>query len=114
MADQEKVHNNPFSKEGLGKTVMDMGVVIAKLSTDMDWVKDTLKEIKETLEENNREYRRVVEEMRQEFDEKLSDHEERITDLEKKWSWLKGGLAGLGTIATIMMLIEVIHALGWL
>lgn len=109
---QIKVHPNPYSKEGLGQQVVDMSVAIAKLQTDMDWVKQALKDIKSLLDEEHQERNRMIDEFQEYVNKRLDDHEKRIQEQEERWSWTKGAIAGLSAITFILSLIQVLKLLG--
>jgi len=118
--DQIKIHPNPFSKEGLGQKVMDMGVAIAKLATDMEWVKDRLAEIIEKLEKNDREinemmksYQSYVDQRFEGVDEKFEALESRVEDLESFRDKVKGAALVIGTLITSGLIIWALnHAFG--
>ena len=87
---QMKIHTDPYSKEGLGQQVIDMGMAIAKLSTDMEWVKKMLSEINAKLDSSNHELERMIKEYQMHVDNRLEDHEARIKELESFRAKLKG------------------------
>jgi len=88
--EQTKIHENPFSKEGLGQRMIDMGVTIAKLSTDMEWVKGRLNEIIKILEKNDKDMREAVRMYQEDVDARFKHLETRVEDLESFRDKVKG------------------------
>ena len=110
MADdnQIKIHSNQYSKEGIGQQVIDMSVAIAKLSTDMEWVKETLIDIKNRLEHNDEEVKKIVGEFREYVDKRLEEHEERISELESFRAKIKGVAIAVGALLSSSLLIYLL------
>lgn len=88
--DQVNIHPNPYSKEGMGQSIIDMGVAIAKLTTDMEWVKGTLVDIKKSLDDNDEELKNMLHEYQRYVEARLNEHNDRIKDLENFRAKIKG------------------------
>jgi len=70
--------------------MMDMGVAIAKLSTDLEWVKSRLDEIISMLEKNNDELKEMVEMYQADTDQRIKELELKVEQLESFRDKVKG------------------------
>lgn len=95
MDDKTNYDASLLSKEGLA-------VAMAKLSTDMEWVKEMLTQLSRKIDENNDSVARMIGEIKSEHDEKFKDHEERIRRLERDRNRLWGAISVLGAIITLI------------
>lgn len=95
MDDQVKIHTNPLSKEGLAAS-------IAKLSTDMEWIKQMLQQLDKKIDESNEGVKDMVDKFRQEQEELYHDHEERLRKLERDRNYMWGAIAALGAVVTLI------------
>jgi len=78
------------SGNGLSQKMMDMGVAIAKLSTDLEWVKSRLDEIIGMLEKNNDELKEMVEMYQADTDQRIKELELKVEQLESFRDRVKG------------------------
>jgi len=78
------------SGNGLSQKMMDMGVAIAKLSTDLEWVKSRLDEIISMLEKNNDELKEMVEMYQADTDQRIKELELKVEQLESFRDKVKG------------------------
>ena len=99
------------NNDGINQRVMDMGEAIAKLTTDIDWVKGTLSEIKASLEHNDEEMKRMLRDYQSNVDKRLEEHEERIEKLEEFRSKAKGVAIALSALSSSAIVVYIITKL---
>ena len=91
--------------------MLDMSVAIGKLSTDMEWVKQTLIDIKKKLDDNENQFAKMIKEYQAQVDERFENHEKRIQNLESFRDRVKGVAITLTIFASSGLIVYVLSKL---